>query len=216
MNMKDISDLRRNYTLATLSEKDVMVNPLLQFELWLNDAIDAGTLEPTAMCLSTVDEDAKPSSRIVLLKQIKSDGFIFFTNYESRKGKQIEQNPHCALNFVWHELERQVRVEGVVEKVSATESDSYFERRPVKSKLGAWASPQSKVITDRECVENLMVVYEQNFSDKEVSRPPNWGGYILKPRLIEFWQGRSNRLHDRIQFRWDEQSPEWIIERLAP
>lgn len=212
--MKDLFDLRRDFALKTFAEQEATADPLALFELWLNEAIQVKALEPNAMTLSTATTDGKPSSRVVLLKQVKG-GFVFFTNYDSRKGQQIAENNHCALNFVWHELERQVRIEGIAEKLSEEESDSYFEVRPEKSKLGAWASPQSKVIPDREYLEKLVVDYEQKFKGKEIHRPTNWGGYIVTPNLIEFWQGRKNRLHDRIQYTLNNDNS-WKIERLAP
>lgn len=212
--MTDLFDIRRDFTLKTLDEKDIDKNPITFFEQWFNEAIAAKALEPNAMTLSTATLDGKPSSRIVLLKQIKHEGFVFFTNYDSKKGLQIAENKYCALNFVWHELERQVRIEGTVEKLSDKESDTYFEVRPPKSKLGAWASPQSKVIPDRNYLENLIVDFEERFKNKPIARPANWGGYIVKPYLIEFWQGRASRLHDRIQYTLTENT--WKIERLAP
>ncbi|NDV97367.1 pyridoxamine 5'-phosphate oxidase [Dysgonomonas sp. 521] len=212
--MTDLFNIRRDFTLKTLDEKDVLPNPITMFEQWFNEAVKAEALEPNAMNLATVSAEGKPSSRIVLLKQIKPEGFVFFTNYDSRKAQQIAANKYCALDFVWHELERQVRIEGVAEKIPETDSDSYFEVRPAKSKLGAWASPQSHIIPGRAYLEELMSDFETRFAGKEISRPENWGGYIVKPYLIEFWQGRSNRLHDRIQYTLCGNS--WKIERLAP
>lgn len=212
--MTDLFNIRRDFTLKTLDEKDVLPNPVTMFEQWFNEAIRAEVLEPNAMNLATASPEGKPSSRIVLLKQIKPEGFVFFTNYDSKKAVQIAANKYCALNFVWHELERQVRIEGVVEKIPEVDSDSYFEVRPAKSKLGAWASPQSHVIVDRAYLEELMTDFETKFAGKEISRPENWGGYIVKPYLMEFWQGRSNRLHDRIQYTLSDTL--WKTERLAP
>lgn len=212
--MKNLFDIRRDFTLKSLDEKDILPNPMDMFEQWFSEAVKAEALEPNAMNLATAIPNGKPSSRIVLLKQINPDGFVFFTNYDSKKAQQIKENKYCALNFVWHELERQVRVEGTVEKISEADSDSYFEVRPAKSKLGAWASPQSRPIPDRAYLERLMADFENKFSGKEISRPDNWGGYIVKPSLLEFWQGRSNRLHDRIQYTLD--GKQWKIERLAP
>lgn len=212
--MTDLFDIRRDFTLKTLDESDILSNPVKMFEQWFNEAIISKALEPNAMNLATVSPDGRPSSRIVLLKQIKSEGFVFFTNYDSKKAQQLATNKYCALNFVWHELERQVRIEGTVEKISDTDSDSYFEVRPTKSKLGAWASPQSKVIPNRTYLEKLMLDFELKFAGKDISRPKDWGGYIVKPYLFEFWQGRSNRLHDRIQYLL--QNNNWLIERLAP
>ncbi|MFV0330297.1 MAG: pyridoxamine 5'-phosphate oxidase [Dysgonomonas sp.] len=212
--MTDLFDIRRDFTLKTFDERDILSNPVEMFEQWFNEAIASEALEPNAMNLATATPEGHPSSRIVLLKQIKPEGFVFFTNYDSKKGQQLAVNKHCALNFVWHELERQVRIEGIVEKISEPDSDSYFEVRPAKSKLGAWASPQSKIIPNRVYLEKLMLDFESRFANKEILRPKNWGGYIVKPHLFEFWQGRSNRLHDRIQYLLKENN--WIIERLAP
>lgn len=212
--MTDLFNIRRDFTLKTLDESDVLSDPMDMFEQWLNEAIIAKALEPNAMNLATATPDGKPSSRMILLKQIKPQGFVFFTNYDSKKAYQITLNKYCALTFVWNELERQVRIEGVVEKTSDAESDSYFEVRPAKSKLGAWASPQSRAIPDRKYLEGLIKEYESKFKDKNIVRPQNWGGYIVKPYLIEFWQGRSNRLHDRIQYVLEDGV--WEVERLAP
>lgn len=212
--MTDLFNIRRDFTLKTLDESDVLSDPMNMFEQWLNEAIIAKALEPNAMNLATATPDGKPSSRIILLKQIKPQGFVFFTNYDSKKAYQITLNKYCALTFVWNELERQVRIEGIVEKTSDAESDSYFEVRPAKSKLGAWASPQSRAIPDRKYLEGLIKEYESKFKDKNIVRPQNWGGYIVKPYLIEFWQGRSNRLHDRIQYVLEDGA--WEVERLAP
>lgn len=210
----ELFDMRREFSLKTLKEEDVPKDPIELFAQWLRDAITAESMEPNAMNLATSTPDGRPSSRVVLLKQLTKDGFIFFTNYNSKKGKQIDNNKFCALNFIWHELERQVRIEGIIQKVSTTDSDSYFALRPENSKLGAWASPQSEVIPDRNYLEKLVVDFQNKFLNKNINRPINWGGYIIKPYLIEFWQGRSNRLHDRIQYSLEKK--EWKIERLAP
>lgn len=212
--MVDISDLRRDFTLKTLDAEDVLPNPIQQFEVWFQESIEARVLEPNAMNLATVGFDLKPSSRVVLLKQIRSEGFVFFTNYDSRKAQQIAENPNCALTFIWNELERQVRIEGRAEKIYPEESDAYFERRPVGSKLGAWSSPQSTIIPSREYLEMLVADFEQRFEGIDIKRPENWGGYLVKPVLIEFWQGRKSRLHDRIQYIHLE--GDWKINRLAP
>ncbi|MBK5719748.1 pyridoxamine 5'-phosphate oxidase [Dysgonomonas sp. Marseille-P4677] len=212
--MTNLFDIRRDFSLKTLDESDIVSDPIQMFEKWFGEAISAEVLEPNAMNLATATPDGRPSSRIVLLKQIKTEGFIFFTNYESYKAKQMSENKFCALNFAWHELERQVRVEGTVEKISEKDSDSYFEVRPAKSKLGAWASPQSQVIPNRAYLEKLMDEFEKRFAGEDIPRPANWGGYIVKPYLVEFWQGRKNRLHDRIQYTFENN--EWKIERLAP
>ena len=213
--MTDLYNLRRDFILTTLDETDMTPSPIDMFERWLNEAVESKAPEPNAMILSTVAMEGKPSSRVVLLKQVKPEGFIFFTNYESRKAIQIEENRYCALNFVWHELERQVRIEGIAEKIPAEESDKYFEVRPLKSKLGAWASPQSRPIPNRQYLETLMLDFEMRYKGKEVMRPANWGGYIVKPFLVEFWQGRSNRLHDRMQYTLNDDGL-WKLERLAP
>lgn len=210
----DVFNIRREFTQKGLDEKDVCENPIEQFETWFIEALNSEAIEPNAMILSTSTTEGKPSSRVVLLKQFTDKGFSFFTNYESHKGKDLFINPYCALNFVWHELERQVRIEGIAERLPETESDKYFEIRPEKSKLGAWASPQSKVIPNRQYIEEQEVKFNNEFIGQTIKRPDNWGGYIVKPLLIEFWQGRRNRLHDRIQYRLGEK--EWIIERLAP
>lgn len=212
--MTDIFSLRREFALKTLDEHEVMLSPIDFFRSWFDEAVSSEALEPNAMNLATVNAEGRPSSRIVLLKQIKEDGFVFFTNYDSRKAQDIACNKYCALNFVWHELERQVRIEGIVEKISEEESDSYFEMRPLKSKLGAWVSPQSKIIPDRAYLEGLIADFESKLGNTQISRPENWGGYIVKPNLIEFWQGRESRLHDRIQYTKTDDS--WKIERLAP
>lgn len=210
----NIFDLRRDFTLKTLDESDVSSNPIDQFQKWFAEALESEALEPNAMNLATVSSEGHPFSRIVLLKEIRPEGFVFFTNYESDKAVQLNGNPYCALNMTWHELERQVRIEGVAERISPKESDTYFEVRPIKSKLGAWASPQSRVISDRKYLEKLMADFGSRFGGQAIQRPENWGGYIVKPFYFEFWQGRSNRLHDRIRYR--QENGIWIIERLAP
>lgn len=212
--MIDLFNLREDFSQTILNESDALPDPFDMFKVWLNEAIGRMVKEPNAMNLATVGLDMKPSSRIVLLKQFRKEGFVFFTNYESKKAHQLEENPQCALNFIWLEMERQIRIEGHAEKISSQESDSYFEVRPVNSRLGAWASPQSEIIPDREYLNNLLSEYNRKFEGKEITRPENWGGYIVKPTLFEFWQGRSSRLHDRIQYRLSDSR--WIINRLAP
>ncbi len=214
MTKVDIAKLRREYSLKSLNESEVSSDPIAQFEFWLNEAIDSQLPEPNAMTLATSTFEGKPSARVVLLKQFNAEGFSFFTNYDSRKGKNLLQNPYAAINFYWPELERQVRIEGKVAKASDSESDKYFRTRPEKSKIGAWASPQSSVIPSRRYLENLMSDFDEEFHNKSIARPKNWGGYILKPTLFEFWQGRPNRLHDRIQYSLINEK--WVIERLAP
>jgi Pyridoxamine 5''-phosphate oxidase (EC 1.4.3.5) len=214
MTKVDIAKLRREYSLKSLNESEVSTDPIAQFEFWLNEAIDSQLPEPNAMTLATSTFEGKPSARVVLLKQFDAEGFSFFTNYDSRKGKNLLQNPYAAMNFYWPELERQVRIEGKVARVNDSESDKYFRTRPEKSKIGAWASPQSSVIPSRRYLENLMSDFDEEFHNKSIARPKNWGGYILKPTLFEFWQGRPNRLHDRIQYSFINEK--WMIERLAP
>lgn len=212
--MIDLFNLREDFSQTKLNEADVLPDPSDMFEVWLSEAIERMVKEPNAMNLATVGLDLKPSSRIVLLKQFRREGFVFFTNYGSKKAKQLAENPQCALNFTWLELERQIRIEGYAEKVSAQESDSYFEVRPINSRLGAWASPQSEIIPDRDYLNKLLAEYNRKFEGQEVVRPENWGGYIIRPTLFEFWQGRSSRLHDRIQYKLSDEG--WIINRLAP
>ncbi len=198
----------------TLNESDVDPNPLKQFEVWYGEALASGVPEADAMTLATATTDGAPDARIVLLKSFDGRGFVFFTNYQSRKAQELAANGRACLLFYWLPLKRQVRIEGTVEKVSAAESDDYFHTRPWGSKLGAWASDQSRVITSRENLEKRFAEFESEFADN-VPRPPHWGGYRLAPTAIEFWQGRDNRLHDRIRYRL-QQDKSWRIERLAP
>jgi pyridoxamine 5'-phosphate oxidase len=208
-----IADLRNEYSLASLDERDVDRDPMKQFERWLGDAIKAGVPEPTAMNLATVDSRGRPAGRVVLLKEASGAGFVFFTNYESRKGREIACHPHAALTFLWKELERQVRIEGTVEKVSAAESDAYFTTRPLGSRIGAWASPQSEVIESRDWLEKRWEALAREYGTNP-PRPSHWGGYRLRPEFIEFWQGRRSRLHDRIAYTREDDT--WRIHRLAP
>lgn len=198
----------------TLNESDVDPNPLKQFEAWYGEALASGVPEADAMTLATATTDGAPDARIVLLKSFDDRGFVFFTNYQSRKAEELAANGRACLLFYWLPLKRQVRIEGTVDKVSAAESDDYFHTRPWGSKLGAWASDQSRVITSRENLEKRFAEFEAEFADN-VPRPPHWGGYRLIPTAIEFWQGRDNRLHDRIRYRL-QQDKSWLIERLAP
>ncbi len=209
-----LADMRREYSEVGLREADCDPNPIWQFEVWFNEAVKAGLNEPNAMTLATATPDGEPSARIVLLKGVDARGFAFFTNYDSPKGRELAANPQAAMVFFWPELERQVRIEGEVELLSAVESDEYHKTRPRGSQLGAWCSSQSEVIAGREVLEARLREYEEKFRDGEVPRPPHWGGYRLKPNLIEFWQGRPNRLHDRIRYRLFEGN--WIMQRLSP
>ena len=213
--MTSIADIRRDYKLQTLLETDVAENPIQQFTRWWDDALNSAIDEVNAFTLATATIEGKPSARIVLLKGYNESGFVFYTNYTSNKGNQLAHNPEAAMVFFWKELERQVRIEGIAEKVSEEESDAYFFSRPAGSRIGAWASPQSKVIDKREVIEENAAKYEKMFEDGVIPRPQHWGGYRIRPTMIEFWQGRSNRLHDRIQYCLDEKEG-WKIERLAP
>ena len=213
--MSSIADIRRDYQLQSLLENDIQKNPIDQFSIWWNQAIESQIDEVNAMTIATVDADHKPSARIVLLKDFDENGFVFFTNYNSKKGLDMLSNKNVALVFFWKELERQVRIEGTVEKVSEEVSDAYFNSRPEMSRIGAWASPQSTVIPSRQILETNFQNYQTEFEKKEIERPQHWGGYIVKPELIEFWQGRSSRLHDRIVYGVDGNN-EWKINRLAP
>ena len=207
---------RKEYEQDALDESRVDRDPIRQFAAWYDAAVAAGILEPEAMTLSTATPDGRPSARIVLLRGFDPRGFCFFTNYESRKGRELEANPHAALTFHWAALERQVRIEGRVERTTAAESDAYFTSRPSASRIGAWSSPQSAVIADRAALEQLVERFRQEHpEDTAIPRPDHWGGYRLVPERIEFWQGRPSRLHDRLRFS-RETSGAWLIERLAP
>lgn len=215
-NMKqNIADLRESYHSSGLDESKIEKNPIKLFENWFNYAVKKNILEPNAMTLATADEDGKPSARIVLLKDFDEKGFVFFTNYNSIKGKQLEQNPNAALVFWWGALARQIKIEGRVEKVSAEESDAYFDSRPRGNQLGAVASNQSMLISDYSKLEKDFAQISEKYKNKKVERPNYWGGYRVKPVMIEFWQGRENRLHDRLRFT-NYSSQKWKIERLAP
>ncbi|HVK54887.1 MAG TPA: pyridoxamine 5'-phosphate oxidase [Burkholderiales bacterium] len=213
-----IADLRKEYKLASLNEADVAPNPIQQFGKWFNEALTAELPEPNTMTLATAGVTAegviRPSARIVLIKDFDARGFAFFTNYNSRKGQELAANSAASLLFYWIELERQVRIEGEVEKLEPEESEAYFGSRPLLSRIGAWASPQSEVIQDRQWLEERFATMTEKFKDT-VPRPPHWGGYRLKPDIVEFWQGRPSRLHDRILYRLQSDG-DWKIERLSP
>ena len=210
-----IENLRKEYSSATLSEKDVSGDPIRQFGKWFGEAIDSGITEPNAMTLATAGIDRKPSARIVLLKGYEDRGFIFYSNYLSAKGKELAKNPVAALVFFWPELARQVRIEGTVEKLNKEESERYFHSRPKASQIGAIVSPQSQVIDGREALEKNWKELEEQYENKIVPKPAHWGGYIVKPQIIEFWQGRAGRLHDRIVYK-KANKKSWKIVRLAP
>jgi pyridoxamine 5'-phosphate oxidase len=211
--MDSIAQLRKNYTFGQLSETDVPGNPLPLFKLWFDQAVRAECPEPNSMTLATADKAGNPSARIVLLKGADENGFSFFTNYESQKGQDLAVRPQAALLFHWHELERQIRIQGVVERVSAAESDEYFHSRPFASRIGAWASPQSSAIPNREFLEEAEKRFKVELGDTP-PRPVHWGGYRLRPTEMEFWQGRPSRLHDRIHYKLDGST--WKVNRLAP
>ncbi|WP_316810198.1 pyridoxamine 5'-phosphate oxidase [Pedobacter heparinus] len=214
LNKINLHDLRQEYRAAQLTEQDVESDPILQFGKWFNAAVAAQLYEPNVMTLATCDRFGKPSARIVLLKGFDENGFVFYTNYESKKGRDLVENPQAALVFFWPELERQVRIEGVVSKVAAETSAAYFHSRPVGSQIGAMASPQSKVLDSRESLENKVDELTKAYEGIEIPHPLHWGGYLIEPSYIEFWQGRPSRLHDRIVYNLVEGS--WIINRLAP
>ena len=212
--MKDILQERHDFMSSALSKKDVDRNPILQFERWYNEAFSSKVMEANAMTLSTVDKENKPHSRVVLLRDVNENGFVFFTNYNSAKGHELMHNPNAALLFFWPELERQIRIEGKVEKLDNKRSDEYFNSRPKESRIGAWASPQSREIENRQALEKIVADKKEFFDQNILDRPGFWGGYVLKPESIEFWQGRPSRLHDRIKYL--KNGSDWKILRLAP
>lgn len=209
-----IEHLRKNYTQGGLLESEASLNPFEQFRHWFEQAVSAEILEPNAMTLATVNQEGKPSARIVLLKKLDDRGFTFFTNYDSNKGKNLAVNPYASLVFWWGELERQIRIEGQVEKVTQEESEQYFSSRPIGSQYGAWASPQSQIITNRDILETNLQAVMAKYEVGNIPLPSHWGGYRVVPHLIEFWQGRENRLHDRLCYKLENN--QWIRQRLAP
>ena len=209
-----LQNLRQDYKSATLDESDVDNNPITQFKSWFDHAVSAKIYEPNVMTLATADKAGKPDARIVLLKGVDEDGFRFYTNYLSQKGKELKRNPQACLVFFWPELERQVRIEGTVEKLDKEASEQYFYSRPKDSQIGAIASPQSQIIPNRAFLEEKVAEITLKNEGKTIAKPAHWGGYIVKPTRIEFWQGRSNRLHDRINYEWIKN--EWVKSRLAP
>jgi pyridoxamine 5'-phosphate oxidase len=210
-----IASIRIDYKLKSLSEEDTAANAFEQFARWWSEARNSHLHEVNAMTLATADKDGNPSARIVLLKGYDERGFVFFTNYNSAKGNELAENPKASLLFFWKELERQIRIDGMVEKVSAAESDVYYKSRPAGSRIGAWASPQSTVIENRKVIEDNFLKYEEQFGTDNIPRPEHWGGYLVRPTKIEFWQGRSSRMHDRIQYTL-QSNGSWKRERLAP
>jgi len=212
---KSIADIRTDYIMSVLSETEVAADAFDQFTKWWDEAVKSEIYEVNAMTLAAATKDGVPSARIVLLKGYDKNGFVFFTNYLSNKGKELAENPRACLLFFWKELERQVRIDGTVEKVTPAESEEYFQSRPPGSRIGAWASPQSTVIANREVIEKNVAELEKKYASGDIPRPEHWGGYVIKPTSIEFWQGRSNRLHDRIRYT-RQKNNQWLIERLAP
>lgn len=209
-----LRDIRKSYEFSSLTEQNVSNNPFEQFQIWLNDATNSAELEPTAMVISTVDEHLQPQSRVVLLKDFNEDGLVFYTNYAGAKATQMNANPKVSVLFFWQNLERQVRITGMAEKVSEKESDDYFKSRPIDSQVGAWSSPQSTVIPNYELLDERFSFYKNKFGN-EIPRPVLWGGFLIRPQSFEFWQGRKNRLHDRILYSKTDDN-NWRIDRLAP
>lgn len=214
--MLNLADLRENYTLKTLDITDVLPDAIQQFQIWMHEALESKVAEPNAMTLATVNSEGKPAARVVLLKDIEDGTMVFYTNYDSHKGRELEANPNAALVFLWLELQRQVRVEGRVERVGRETSEAYFQSRPKASQIGAWVSSQSSTIANRAVLEDAQKAIEIQYADKDVlPLPPNWGGYKLTISSMEFWQGRRSRLHDRLLYTLQTDGT-WVIERLAP
>jgi len=212
---KLVENLREDYRAKTLEIAEVANNPIQQFGVWFKEALESAIKEPNAMTLATIGVNAQPSARIILLKGFDADGFVFYTNYDSQKGKELAHNPNVAVVFLWKELERQIRIEGTAKKISAKRSTEYFESRPKGSQIGAWASPQSQVLANRKELEYSYAQLEKQYATQLIlPKPPHWGGYVIVPDRIEFWQGRSSRLHDRINYTLQED--QWLLERLAP
>jgi pyridoxamine 5'-phosphate oxidase len=209
-----IADLRQDYRQAALLESEADPNPIAQFQSWFAAAVAAQLPEPNAMTIATATPDGIPSARIVLLKDVDDRGFVFFTNYHSHKGQELTNNPQAAIVFLWTELERQVRIQGRVEKIAPAESDEYFYSRPPGSRLGAWASNQSEVVADRSVLDQQLADLEAKYANQEIPRPEHWGGFRVMPTMIEFWQGRSSRLHDRLRYRSIDGT--WVLDRLSP
>ncbi len=214
-NNVNIADIRDSYEREGLSKAEMLNDPQAQFDKWMQEAIDVNVWQPNAMTLATATKEGRPSARIMLLKAVTDEGFVFFTNYGGQKGQELEENPYAAIVFIWPDVSRQVRVSGSVKRTTVAEADSYFATRPIDSQLGAWASPQSEVVENRLVLENALADYRQKFGEVDVPRPPQWGGYCLIPDTVEFWQGRPSRLHDRMRYLRTEDG-NWLLERLAP
>lgn len=212
--MDELHRMRHEYRAGSLNETEMSSDPLDEFKVWLEMAIVSGLSEPNAMIVASATPNGRPSARVVLLKELNESGFVFYTNYMSRKGRELIANPFTAAVFDWHDIERQVRIEGITEKVEEDESDAYFNIRPDDAKIGAWASPQSRIVRGREELEELEKKYIIQFGSREITRPPHWGGFLIRPTMIEFWQGRPNRMHDRMAYYKVDKG--WSMQRLAP